>query len=97
MIGVIARLRVHAGKGAEFETFFKALAAKVASDEPGNKLYQLCKSRSDPDEYVVMEIYADQAAVEAHRNSPHFQAARPGFGQLLQPGPMNLEILDTVD
>lgn len=97
MIGAIARLKVHEGKGAEFEAVFRSLAAKVRSDEPGNKLYQLCKSRSDPNEYVVMEIYADQAAIEAHRNSPHFQAARPEFGRLLQPGPMNLELIDTVD
>ena len=97
MIGAIARLKVQDGKGAEFEAAFKLLAAKVRSDEPGNKLYQLCKSRSDANEYVVMEIYTDQAAIEAHRASPHFKAAVPSFGALLQPGPMNLELLDTVD
>ena len=97
MIGAIARLKVQDGKGAEFEAAFKTLAAKVHSDEPGNRVYQLCKSRTDANEYVVMEIYADQAAVDAHRASPHFQAAVPTLGPLLQPGPMNLEMLDTVD
>jgi quinol monooxygenase YgiN len=97
MIGAIARLKVQKGKGPEFEAMFRSLAARVRADEPGAKLYQLCKSRSDPNEYVVMEIYADQAAVDAHRNSAHFQAAVPEFGRLLQPGPMNLELIDTVD
>ncbi len=97
MIGAIARLKVQDGKGPEFEVAFKVLAAKVRSDEPGNSLYQLCKSRSDPNEYVVMEIYAGPAAIEAHRASPHFKAAGPAFRDLLQPGPMNLELLDTVD
>ena len=97
MIGAIARLKVQDGKAAEFEAVFRKLAGKVRSDEPGNRLYQLCKSRTDVNEYVVMEIYADQAAVEAHRNSPHAQAHFPELGQLLQPGPMGLEFLDTVD
>ena len=45
MIGAIARLKVQDGKGAEFEAAFKILAAKVRSDEPGNKLYRLLQSR----------------------------------------------------
>jgi quinol monooxygenase YgiN len=97
MIGAIARLKVQEGRAGEFEAFFKALAAKVRADEPGNTLYQLCRSRTDPNEYVVMEIYADDAAIEAHRASPHFQAAIPSFRELLQPGPLNLELIDTVD
>jgi quinol monooxygenase YgiN len=97
MIGVIARLKVQDGKAAEFEAVFKSLAAKVRSDEPGNKLYQLCKSRADANEYVVLEIYADQAAVEAHRNSPHAQTFFPELGKVLQQGPMGLEFLDAVD
>ena len=97
MIGVIARLKVQPGKGPDFEALFANLAPKVRSDEPGNHLYQLCKSRSDPNEYVVMEIYTDQAAIDAHRGSPHFQAAAPLLGAVLQAGPPGLELLDVVD
>ena len=97
MIGAIARLKVLDGKGPEFEVAFAALAAKVHSDEPGNSLYQLCKSRSDPNEYVVLEIYADQTAVEAHTGSDHFKTLAPTLGPLLQPGRPQLEFLDTVD
>lgn len=98
MIGLMARLKVQPGKGAEFEALFRALAAKVKSDvEPGNLLYQLTKSRSDPNEYVVMELYRDQSAVDAHTKTPHFTEIFPKIGELLQPGPPQFEFVDSVD
>lgn len=98
MIGLIARLKVQDGRGPEFETIFRELAAIVNSDvEPGNKLYQLCRSRSDPNEYVVMELYADQAAVDAHSKTRHFTEIFPRLAPLLQPGPPQFEFVDSVD
>ena len=76
-IGVIATLKVQGGKGQEFEKVFGELAGQVRANEPGNKLYQVFKSRKDADTYIVMEIYADQAALEAHGKSDHFRAAGP--------------------
>ena len=97
MIGLIARLKVQPGKGAEFEALFKTLAATVTSDaEPGNLLYQLTRSRSDPDQYVVMELYRDQAAVDAHSKTAHFTEIFPKIGALLQPGPPQFEFVDAV-
>ena len=67
MIGLIAKLKVQDGKGPALEKAFAPLSVIVNSDtEPGNLLYKLCKSRSDPDTYVVMELYRDQAAVDEH-------------------------------
>ncbi len=82
-IGVIATLKVAEGKGAEFESVFRDLAAKVKAGEPGNQLYRVFKSKKDADTYIVMEIYADQAALEAHGKSDHFRAAQPGIGATL--------------
>jgi len=82
-IGVIATLRVQSGKGQEFEKVFGELSGQVRSNEPGNKLYQVFKSRKDADTYVVMEIYQDQAALEAHGKSDHFKAAGPKLGPTL--------------
>ncbi len=98
MIGLIAKLKVQPGKGAEFETAFKPLSDIVNSDaEPGNLLYKLCKSRSDPDTYVVMELYQDQAAVEAHSKTPHFTELFPKLQPLLVPGRPDFEFVDSVE
>ncbi len=97
MIGLIARLRVEDGQSEAFERAFAALAAKVTSSaEPGNQLYQLCKSRSEPDTYVVMELYSDQAAVDEHPKTPHFAELWPAVGACLKPGRPEFEFVDTV-
>ena len=64
----------------------KELAAKVNAEEPGCKLYQLCKA-SDPDTYVFMERYADQAAVEAHRGTAHFKELGRKMGAFMDGRP----------
>lgn len=79
-IGVIATLKVQEGKTAEFEAVFGDLAKQVRANEPGNKLYQVFKSRKEASTYVVMEIYADQSALDAHGKSDHFKAAGPKLG-----------------
>jgi quinol monooxygenase YgiN len=94
-VGVIATLKIQSGKGADLEAAFKELTAKVRANEPGNKFYTLCKSRSAEDTYVVMEMYDDQAALEAHGKSDHFRAAGAGIGACLAGRP-DIQYLDAV-
>ncbi|MBV9330115.1 MAG: antibiotic biosynthesis monooxygenase [Alphaproteobacteria bacterium] len=82
-IGIVATLKVQPGKGGEFEKIFADLADQVRANEPGNSLYQVFKSRKDADTYVVMEIYSDQAALDAHGKSDYFKAAGPKLGPTL--------------
>ncbi len=49
------------------------LAAKTRS-EPGNRLYDVYRSESDPREIVLHEEYVDAAALAAHRQSAHYAA-----------------------
>ena len=65
-IGVIARLKVQPGKNEEFEGIFAELEAAVRANEPGNNFYSLHKSRADENDYIVLEQYADQDALNAH-------------------------------
>jgi quinol monooxygenase YgiN len=94
-IGVIATLKVQSGKGQEFEQVFGDLAAQVRANEPGNKLYQVFKSRKEADTYVVMEVYQDQPALEAHGKSDHFKAAGPKLGPTLAGRP-DIHYLDSI-
>lgn len=81
MLAVIAKLNVREGKEAEFEPVMLELAGQVRANEPGNHLYTLVK---DPDgAYYVMELYEDQAALDAHGKSEHFKAAGPKFAGLM--------------
>ena len=81
MLAVIAKLNVAEGKEAEFEPVMLELAAAVRANEPGNELYTLVKDENG--DYYVMELYADQAALDAHGKSEHFKAAGPKFAGLM--------------
>ncbi len=94
-IGLIVRLKTQPGKGAEFEAAFATQAAGVRAAEPGNRLYELVRSRDEPDTYAVMEIYEDATALDAHRTAPHMVDNRPKMAGLVAPG-TKIEIFDVV-
>lgn len=42
--------------------------------EPGNLRWDVWRDGSDATRYVLDELYVDDAAVAAHRRSPHYKA-----------------------
>ena len=95
MIGVIATLRIKDGSAEAFEKGFSDLAAQVRSKEPGNLAYQLCKSRTEPNTYKVLELYKDQDALTHHGQTDYFKAAGAKMGPCLAGRP-DIEMLDAV-
>jgi len=79
-VGVLATIKIKEGTNEAFEAVAKEMMAAVRANEKGNLVYQFCKSKSDPTTYVVMELYADQAALETHGKSDHFRAIGPKMG-----------------
>jgi quinol monooxygenase YgiN len=94
-IGIVATIKVQDGKGADFEAVFKDLSAQVRANEPGCLMYQLTKSRADPNTYKVLELYTDQDAVTHHSGTDYFKAAGPKMGPCLAGRP-DVELLDGV-
>jgi quinol monooxygenase YgiN len=94
-IGVIARLTIQPGKNAEFETIFAELQAAVAANETGSNFYALHKSRTNDSEYIVLEQYVDQAALDAHGASEHFKTIGAKMGSCLAGRPQ-IEAMDAV-
>ena len=95
MIAVLATLRVKDGAVAEFEAIFGELARKVREREPGNELYQLTRARDFPNTYKILELYADQSALEAHGQSEHFRDLGRRMGAHLDGRPA-IEYLDAI-
>lgn len=88
MIGVVAQLKIKAGEAAGFEEVAKKLVAAVNANEPGCKQYQLFKVQESETDYVFMEQYEDQAAVEAHRASTHFTTLGAAMGPFMDGRPV---------
>ena len=96
MIGIVATLVAKDGREAEFEAAFLHMVAAVKANEAGNVMYRLARSRDEPRTYKVLEIYADEAAVETHRTSEHYKAGGRALRDLVD-APPRIEMLDTVD
>lgn len=73
MIGIVATLPIKPEHADEFAAMFLEFTAKV-HEEPGCLLYQLCRKREAESVFVVMELYADQAAVDHHMGTDYFKA-----------------------
>jgi quinol monooxygenase YgiN len=94
-VGIVATLKVAEGKNAEFEAIFTDLAKQVRANEAGCLMYQLTKSRTDPQTYKVLELYKDQDAVTHHGGTEYFKAAGPKMGPCMGGRP-EIEYLDGV-
>jgi quinol monooxygenase YgiN len=49
------------------------MVAAIKADEPGCPLFHVCRSLERPDDFLLYEHYVDEAALQAHRETPHFK------------------------
>jgi quinol monooxygenase YgiN len=72
MICLAVHLLVKSGTESEVARLFGPLA-EASRREPGCLLYIAHQRSDNPRRFLVYEQYKDEAALEAHRNSPHFK------------------------
>ncbi|MAJ80843.1 MAG: antibiotic biosynthesis monooxygenase [Porticoccaceae bacterium] len=93
MIAVTAKLNVKSGCEAQFEKAMLDLVEKVNTNEPGNLLYKLCKDSGG--NYLVMELYENEAAVDEHRKAEHVKASGPSFKGIMG-GPPEITRMEVI-
>lgn len=96
MIAIIATFTVTSDNAAAFEAVAGELAQATLANETGVSLYKLVRSTKDATQYRMMELYADQAAVDMHMASEWFKAAGPKLGGLVE-GRIQIESYSVVD
>jgi quinol monooxygenase YgiN len=72
MLTVIAQYQTEPGGGDSVAAILARHAAQTRA-EPGCILFLVNRSEQEPDQFVLYEQYIDEAAFEAHRQSPHFR------------------------
>jgi quinol monooxygenase YgiN len=72
MLILAVNLTMSAGHEDEVNDMFRKLQA-ATRHEPGCINYVVQRSRENPRHYLVYEQYKNEAALEEHRNSPHFK------------------------
>ena len=97
MIGIVVRFDlIDDDAGEPFDRLTAAVVEQITAHEPGTLVYATHRVRDAPRARVFYEMYADEAALQAHQDAPHVQAfhaakapllAGPPRAELVVPGP----------
>lgn len=55
-----------------FEAAILENARAARETEPGCRQFDVCRDPNDPSLFVLYEMYDDEAAIAAHRKTPHY-------------------------
>lgn len=69
---ITAILTAHPGKAADLRSLLVSMAP-LCRAEPGNLRWDVWCDQTLPERYVLDELYRDADAVEAHRQTAHYQ------------------------
>jgi quinol monooxygenase YgiN len=71
MVVLAVTWMANVGREAEVAKLFSKLT-EASRKEPGCRIYIVHRHRTEPRRFFIYEQYTDDAALEAHRASPHF-------------------------
>jgi quinol monooxygenase YgiN len=69
-----------------FTAAVRRQAERSFTDEPGCLFFEVGQDLEDDHHFTLYELYADEAAVEAHRSAPHFTVWRAAVAEHVVPG-----------
>lgn len=78
MIIITVDYHVKSGKMDEVLENLRDMAAVMKIDEPDCLGYMVLRQSDADDRLLLVETYRDQAALDAHRETPHFKAILEG-------------------
>ena len=91
----IATLRIKPGQEAEFERLQRELSELTHATEPDTKVYDIVRSRDQPDTYVVYARFKDEAAFQLHQGTDFHERLVPPILATVA-GEMDLKFYDFV-
>jgi autoinducer 2-degrading protein len=74
---LIVKWKIRETETAAVLELLPELAAQTKKEQ-GNIAYAIYQSEKDPNEIILHERYIDEEALEAHKNSEHYQAIVAG-------------------
>jgi quinol monooxygenase YgiN len=86
MISLTVSLQVVPGHLDAFVEAIRTNTERSFTDEPGCQYFDVSQDTTDDHHFMLYELYADEAAVEAHRSAPHFKVWREAVASHVVPG-----------
>jgi quinol monooxygenase YgiN len=91
----IATLRIKPGQEAEFERLQRELSELTHATEPDTKVYDIVRSRDQPDTYVVYARFKDETAFQLHQGTDFHERLVPPILATVA-GEMDLKFYDFI-
>ncbi len=82
MLAMWVKVRVKPDQRKRFLDAIEVDALGSEKDEPGCARFNVLRDEKDENVYYFFEVYKDQAALEAHRNAPHYAVWRAAADSL---------------
>ncbi len=70
---ILVTVKLKPGNAEVFKPIIEANAIGAVRDEPDCHLFHVMQSNDDPDTFMFYEIYTNEAALDAHRLTPHYK------------------------
>lgn len=94
MVTILFRMKAKDGKADEAQAQLKKMTEAVEAQEPATLAYVFHRSQQDAAEFVLFEVYQDEAAMQSHMQTAHMGEFRATLGDLVDPSSVKLERLD---
>lgn len=91
MITLVAHARLRPENVEAYEAVIAEMTAKVRENEPGAVYYGFARSVDDPNTFLVIEIYADEAAFEAHWQTDYIWPSIARTKSLMEGGSLDIK------
>jgi (4S)-4-hydroxy-5-phosphonooxypentane-2,3-dione isomerase len=72
VLALIVEFRIKAAHVDAFDVAIRSNAQSSVDDEPGCRQFDVCRDPDDASQFFLYELYDDEAAIQAHLQSPHF-------------------------
>lgn len=92
-IKIVAILTARTGKAEALRELLHGLAAHSRA-EPGNLRWDIWQDQTQPDRFVLDELYRNSTAAAAHRETPHFKNYLAQIGDLAERVAVTLKAAD---
>jgi autoinducer 2-degrading protein len=83
MFALVVSLKVKPDLRDKFLAAAEDDSVASVRDEPGCLRFDVLQDNSDPNHFFFYEVYADEAAFQAHGQAPHFARWRAAAAEVL--------------
>lgn len=95
-VKIVAVLTARTGMVGELRLLLSGMVLPSRA-EPGNLKWDIWQDQTNPQRFLLDELYVDKGAAVAHRETPHFKNYAARVGELAERMPLTLDPVEVAD